>query len=912
MVNIKQAGVEPFPGYRLSEFLGRGGFGEVWKCQVPGGLFKAVKFVPFGCGSLHQQGTGAQEREALERIKGIRHPFLLSVERVEVVGDELVMVTELADKSLADRLRECRAQGLAGIAAEELLPVLAEAAEALDVLNLQFGLQHLDIKPGNLFLVGNHLKVADFGLVREVERSRVGVVPLASPATPLYCSPEVFTGQVSSRSDQYSLAVVYQELLAGKLPFTGDNARQLMLQHMQGVPDLMPLPPAERPVVARALAKDPGERFPCCLDFIRALLATREHISIPTRLLLVQRPAGPLENVPAPTASPPAVPAENTNDLGGGRPERSPGSAADTAAPASQTPVPTTDPGPRLPALPARAPATAPVSGPLTIPGYRMVKCLSQNNPGPMWRIEGPDKRCHVARLLPLELHQGATALTCFLERLRQAQHPALPALGVVRSSHGTVLLARDCEGESLAARYQECVAQRLPGIPREELLALLAAAAEALDTLGQEEGLWHAGLNPFSLLIEEDGFCFTDFALVHQLWLPAGLPLARCYQQYAAPEVLRGEAGERSDQYSLALIFAEMLTGFHVRPRTTLGSQRGPCKLDLTMLASSDQQFIRKALSDRPEDRFASCSELIDALRGGRQPREKASNRLANRLGAVLPIAALGGNVGGSDGLAVTPERLVAQAFEQSGLRGADGFRDGIYWRPADRTLECRLPLPVSGLTLNLKLRAFAETVGGTYERHGTNSFTVYLPTAARKSFWSRLRQQQSGLEVHVVVDPPAENSLEQTEAAVRIVPVGAAQFEEPHKVKALADELVNQLHAALGLEPEQRAHVRVAFTGTVHVYTVSSSQQVGSRIEGKAKDLSLGGLRATLAEPPTTPLLYLHFPEVPALKPYAILARLVHLKRLANQTWDLGVSFAPASDTGAGAPPSRPRARS
>src|SRR5450631_3849973 len=73
----KQAGSEPLPGYRLLSPLGRGGFGEVWKCEAPGGLHKAIKFVT----SESDDGRGgerfSQELAAFEQIKAIRHPFLL-------------------------------------------------------------------------------------------------------------------------------------------------------------------------------------------------------------------------------------------------------------------------------------------------------------------------------------------------------------------------------------------------------------------------------------------------------------------------------------------------------------------------------------------------------------------------------------------------------------------------------------------------------------------------------------------------------------------------------------------------------------------------------------------------------------------------------------------------------------------
>jgi serine/threonine-protein kinase len=263
-------GLEPYPGYHLTRHLGSGGFGHVWEAKAADGRSLALKFLPCDARQM-----AARELRSLQAIRQLRHPHLIRMDQVWGYQGYLVIAMELAEGSLADLLEVYRSEFGTPIPPADVCFLLAQAAEALDFLNTRrhridgrcVTIQHCDIKPSNLLLLGETCKVADFGLSSSLgysieTRTRAGTLD--------YCAPEVFGGRLSNQTDQYALAVTYCLLRGGRLPFS-DTPSSFQTRYVRPAPDLRMLSEEERLIVARALHPLSTNRWPSCGEMMTRL-----------------------------------------------------------------------------------------------------------------------------------------------------------------------------------------------------------------------------------------------------------------------------------------------------------------------------------------------------------------------------------------------------------------------------------------------------------------------------------------------------------------------------------------------------------------------------------------------------------------------------------------------------------------
>lgn len=262
--------------FRVRRVLGRGAMGVVYLAQDPVlGRDVAIKTIRLHPGLSEQQIVELRQRfetEARAAAK-LAHPSLVTIFDAGLEGENLYIAMEFVEGEGLDALVESGRR----LSPEELSELLSQLASALDYAHEQ-GIVHRDIKPANVLINRRGLaKITDFGVARQAASTLTATGAMIG--TPAYMSPEQITGAaVSGASDQFSLAIMFYELITGERPFVGEGATTILYKIVHEEPAepnaVRPdLTPALDAAVLRAMSKSPAERFPTCSEFARAVSA---------------------------------------------------------------------------------------------------------------------------------------------------------------------------------------------------------------------------------------------------------------------------------------------------------------------------------------------------------------------------------------------------------------------------------------------------------------------------------------------------------------------------------------------------------------------------------------------------------------------------------------------------------------
>jgi len=255
--------------YRLISRVGVGGMGEVWRAEDTRlGRTVAIKVLPPSV-LADAESIARLKREARTAAQ-LYHPSIATIHSIEEDGDHIFIVEEFVE---GDSLTKVIKRG--GLSESEVCRIGRAVADALAEAH-EKGIVHRDIKPDNIIVNGNRVKVLDFGIAKQV-----GIAGAPSSETPTafvtqqgmilgtihYMSPEQALGKtVDGRTDVFSLGVVLYEMATGRRPFGGETITETMTQIIRDEPaepvSVNPgISPAMNEIIQRCLRKNVAERF---------------------------------------------------------------------------------------------------------------------------------------------------------------------------------------------------------------------------------------------------------------------------------------------------------------------------------------------------------------------------------------------------------------------------------------------------------------------------------------------------------------------------------------------------------------------------------------------------------------------------------------------------------------------------
>jgi hypothetical protein len=402
-------------------------------------------------------------------------------------------------------------------------------------------------------------------------------------------------------------------------------------------------------------------------------------------------------------------------------------------------------------------------------------------------------------------------------------------------------VLSAPAPGPTLRDVLAEWQTRGQPGVPRARALAYLRPVADALHELAARTGVYHLALSPRCLQLAGDRVSIADFGLAHLLWLPAGQSILSFNARYSAPELAHRQAGPACDQYSLALIYHELLTGTVPAP----GWRARGANVD--RLPEGDRPVIARALRADPRRRWGSLVELFDALEALGPGERIAPPEPAARSGP----AGLHMRFGTSLGPALIRERL--ESFRQQ-------------WK--------------------------AERVGG-------DDREALLRMPAPRSLWRRgADDDRPALQVRLAVGESEAHPLAGvqacTEVRMDLRPCDGPAESSRALLGLIAPLLVESLRNHLRLN-RGRSQERVVWHHPLRVCAMGPDGGLGAPIDCQGKDISLNGIGFYLpGEVPSAQVMLL-LPATPQTLTERVPARIVRARGCGNGWSEVGAVLLP-----------------
>jgi len=250
-------GSRPLDGYTIKRGVGIGGFGDVYFAISDAGKEVALKRI---------QRSMDVEVRGVSQCLNLKHINLISLFDIKYddEGQAWVVMEYVTGESLKDVID----RNPNGMPLAEVEDWFGQIASGVAYLH-DHGIVHRDLKPGNIFVDEDIVKIGDYGLSKYISCSRRSG-QTESVGTFHYMAPEIGKGVYGKEIDVYALGIMLYEMLSGCVPFEGESSQEIIMKHLTAEPDVDAIAERFRPVIRKALFKDPEQRYGSVTDMLRA------------------------------------------------------------------------------------------------------------------------------------------------------------------------------------------------------------------------------------------------------------------------------------------------------------------------------------------------------------------------------------------------------------------------------------------------------------------------------------------------------------------------------------------------------------------------------------------------------------------------------------------------------------------
>jgi|GEM_PF-5265291 len=251
-------GDRPLDGYTIQRAAGRGGFGEVYYAISDSQKEVALKVV-----NTYEQ----IELRGTAQCINLKSPHLVTIFDVKYGQDQRPWI--IMEFVNGPSLQELLKAAPAGLEPAKAAFFIREIAKGLSYLH-QCGVVHRDLKPGNIFYENGYVKIGDYGLSKSISTTAFSGQTIAV-GTLHYMAPEIGDGRYGPGIDIYALGAILYEMLTGRVPFAGSSWGEVIIKHARGEINLDGINEPFASVIAKAMAKDPKDRYQTATEMAEAL-----------------------------------------------------------------------------------------------------------------------------------------------------------------------------------------------------------------------------------------------------------------------------------------------------------------------------------------------------------------------------------------------------------------------------------------------------------------------------------------------------------------------------------------------------------------------------------------------------------------------------------------------------------------